>query len=1174
LIVVAHNDEQQLTTINEQRTSNYEPFASRHVTTDFDVNLEPLPGYRLIKHLGAGGYGEVWSAEAPGGLMKAIKFVFGREHEKRASHELRALDRVRSVRHPFLLSLERIEVVDGRLLVVSELADGSLKDRFDECRRHGQAGVPRDELIGYLRDAADALDFMIKTHALGHLDIKPENLLLLAGHVKVADFGLVKDVRQSQASLVGGMTPLYAAPEVFRGLPGPHSDQYSLAVLYQEMLTGTLPFAGSSAAELTLHHLNDEPDMSPLSDGDRYVISRALAKDPAHRYASCREFIDALAAVSSATFGGSGEGEPKHSIPRAIPQTTCSPSVPTDVFDVDETDANGVNSARLLIDLPTRPAQITDLPPLPLDSNAAQPAPALVIGIGGAAGRVLTHLRSMLREQFANPAGLPAIQLLLFDTDTRAVSEATRHDGVGLTAEETMALPLERPQHYRDQSQQLLRWLSRRWLYNIPRSLRTEGLRPLGRLALTDHARQVGQRIRRGITQAVNADAVASSSRALGRAVRSDAVEVFVVASISGGTGGGMSLDVGYAVRAILDKIGLASTSIIGIMLHATGGDARHCELARVNSFSWLTELQHFQLPNVSYPGDPSCGFPAHPSGVKPFDETYLVHLGDNLDAVDFDAATRCVAEYLRLNVVTPAKAFFHAHRDATAAGKGISSDAAAPNHLRSFGIFRHASSAAGACDALSHSVCQRVIELWQCGQTQAAAGNSAAVTAGMQLVRRLQLDADGIFANMRALIERHLGTDAESFLSTRLTQRSHPDLSRLAARPPAAAAAIAEIDRLFDRSAAETANDSGWLLGQSAESITEPLVEKLRAEMRRWFVSRLDDPCERLAGARRSLDWAINHLQTVDAALRNSDAALLAKLRAKTGGETATSQAAQAHPAVNPLEYFRLRLDQMSLRVAGYAIRLLLSDTKTNGDELIALRREIEQMAQTVAAGSDNDQALDTSQQEQWLAPRLDGLAAQVDQQLAAERLGDQGLWATIMGGGRRRAQLCAKLQEHSRQVTTHALCEFQAIDELTTDRDVDSAAQMRSHLCSATPALLEHGGTRRVLAVLPRHQANREAAAALSKAIGLNVNAMAGSDASLILCVEAAELPINEVAVELVQRRRDRVEFAGRVQCRSDIPWTPLVIETPAAAPSTWIDIEPGLENSNQVTAQTMVL
>ena len=108
--------------------------------------------------------------------------------------------------------------------------------------------------------------------------------------------------------------------------------------------------------------------------------------------------------------------------------------------------------------------------------------PTLVLGIGGAAGRVLSHFRRMLHDRLRAARDLPAVQLLLLDTDPRALADSARRDESGLSPDETLNLPLRRPQHYRDHSQKLLNWLSRRWLYNIPRSLRTEGLRPLGRL--------------------------------------------------------------------------------------------------------------------------------------------------------------------------------------------------------------------------------------------------------------------------------------------------------------------------------------------------------------------------------------------------------------------------------------------------------------------------------------------------------------------------------------------------------------------------------------------------------------------------------------------------------------------------------------------------------------------
>jgi eukaryotic-like serine/threonine-protein kinase len=291
--------------VQTAESGTYRPFTKL-------VGSEPLPGYRLLEPLGRGGFGEVWKCEAPGGLLKAIKFVSGEETEdgrgeQRLLQELGAFEQMKTIRHPFLLTLERVEVIGSELVMVMELADRQLHDRFRECKTCGLPGIPRDELLAYFADAAEALDVIAAKYELQHLDVKPANLFLVAGHVKIGDYGLVSSLQPSVSpGDHRGLTPKYVAPEVLRGQPCARSDQYSLALVYQELLTGTFPYDGKTPQQLIMHHISTKPSLGSLPSGDRPIVRRALAKKPDERYSSCLSFVQALMMAPNAASPPSG----------------------------------------------------------------------------------------------------------------------------------------------------------------------------------------------------------------------------------------------------------------------------------------------------------------------------------------------------------------------------------------------------------------------------------------------------------------------------------------------------------------------------------------------------------------------------------------------------------------------------------------------------------------------------------------------------------------------------------------------------------------------------------------------------------------------------------------------------------------------------------------------------
>src|SRR5262245_23350146 len=164
---------------------------------------EVVPGYRLVHWLGRGGFSEVWQAQGPGGGPVALKLI--PRLDRGAQVEWRSLETIQGIRHPHLLATLGAWQTDDYLAVALELAEGTLWDRWQEERGQGQLGISGEELFDYFHQAAEGIDFLHE-QGVQHRDIKPQNILLVGGQVKVGDFGLARLLAHTVTGHTGVLT--------------------------------------------------------------------------------------------------------------------------------------------------------------------------------------------------------------------------------------------------------------------------------------------------------------------------------------------------------------------------------------------------------------------------------------------------------------------------------------------------------------------------------------------------------------------------------------------------------------------------------------------------------------------------------------------------------------------------------------------------------------------------------------------------------------------------------------------------------------------------------------------------------------------------------------------------------------------------------------------------------
>jgi serine/threonine-protein kinase len=262
--------------------------------------------YIIIREIGRGGAATVYLAEdVKHGRVVALKLLHQElAAELGAERFLREIHLLAQLHHPHILPLFDSGVVHGALYYVMPFVDGeSLRGLL---YRRGRLDAA--EAITIVEEVADALAYA-HAHNVVHRDVKPENIMLADGHALVADFGVARAIRRAsgeQRMTAAGMTvgtPAYMSPEQASGEPhiDGRADQYALACMLFEMLTGAPPFIGPTAqAVIAQRFTGSVPSVRErrpeLSHAIEAALRRAFSVVPAERYDDVSDFARALSA--------------------------------------------------------------------------------------------------------------------------------------------------------------------------------------------------------------------------------------------------------------------------------------------------------------------------------------------------------------------------------------------------------------------------------------------------------------------------------------------------------------------------------------------------------------------------------------------------------------------------------------------------------------------------------------------------------------------------------------------------------------------------------------------------------------------------------------------------------------------------------------------------------------
>ncbi|MEJ2736342.1 MAG: serine/threonine-protein kinase [Anaerolineae bacterium] len=269
-----------------------------------ELNLvgKTLGSYQILAEIGRGGMAVVYRAYQPSlNREVAIKvlppqFTFDQQFIQRFVREAQTAARLR---HRHIIVIHDVAEQDGLHYIVMDFLQGrTLRQLIEE-----EGALPPARVARIVEQIASALDYAHRRNFV-HRDVKPDNIFVDQGdQVTLTDFGIAKAASGTQLTRTGMLvgTPQYMSPEQARGdAVGPAADIYALGIVAYQMLSGRVPFQGTTPHAILYQQIHELPPplgsvRSGLLPAVDSVLNAALAKEPRARYASAGQFAQALA---------------------------------------------------------------------------------------------------------------------------------------------------------------------------------------------------------------------------------------------------------------------------------------------------------------------------------------------------------------------------------------------------------------------------------------------------------------------------------------------------------------------------------------------------------------------------------------------------------------------------------------------------------------------------------------------------------------------------------------------------------------------------------------------------------------------------------------------------------------------------------------------------------------